>query len=874
MKAIKFLFKIIVGLFLFGVLLCAVAYFFYSRNLPDVAALKDIRLQTPMQVLTADGELIAFFGERKRIPLDYKAIPKYMVQAVIATEDSRFYEHHGIDPIGIIRAIFIALKSGSFSQGGSTITQQVAKNFFLTPEKNISRKIKEMILALQMERQLTKDEILTLYLNKIYFGSRSYGIGAAAYTFFGKSASQLTLDEAALLAGLPNAPSAYNPIAYPDRAVARRNWVLHRMLDQHYITAKQYEDAICKPLVVSYHAPHIEVPAPYVAEMARQFMYDRFGERAYSDGYLVYTTITRKDQLAANKAIHDNILKYDMRHGYRGPERILWKANQFPLTQTQILDHLKTYPSYGDLHPAVIIAVAHNTASALLTNGTKITIPFAGVSWARRYLTDNLQGELPKQVSDVLKAGQQIWVRQVGNIWWLAQIPNVNAALVSLDSETGAIKALVGGFDFTISKFNRATQAIRQIGSNIKPFIYTAALDKGLTLATILNDAPILRSYAGSEAWRPKNSPPQYDGPLRLRVGLAESKNVMMVRAVRAIGINYVANYLPRFGFPHENISNNEALALGSAAFTPLQVARAYAVIANGGYLMTPFLIQEINYYNGGNIYQHTPEIICRSCPQPFNPLEKHQAIYLDNVENAIKSSEQEVPEMDKLSTNSGLILPDPDEKFEKKPPADQFSASKDQSTASITSSAPENYAPQVISHELSFLVRSALQTAVFGEKGATWRPTAWRARSLKRGDVGGKTGTTNMSKDVWFSGFGANLVTTVWMGFDDHRRQLGQAPLYMNKMSAIVSEGGAKTANPIWDEYMKKALKDVPQKQVKVPDDIIQVTIDSKTGLLPLANSNTIQEYFIKNTEPTAYAQPETGTEVIDAKGNLEELF
>lgn len=875
MKVIKFLFKIILGLFLFGALTCGTVYFFYSRNLPDVAALKDIRLQTPMQVLTADGELIAFFGERKRIPLTYEAIPNYMIKAIVATEDSRFYEHHGIDPIGIIRAMFIALKSGGFSQGGSTITQQVAKNFFLTPEKNISRKIKEMILAIQMERELTKNEILTLYLNKIYFGSRSYGVGAAAYTFFGKSASQLTLDESALLAGLPNAPSAYNPISYPDRAVARRNWVLHRMLDQNYITEKEYKAAIRKPLTVSYHQPHIEVPAPYVAEMARQFMYDRFGEHAYSDGYLVYTTITRKDQLAANKAIYEHILNYDMRHGYRGPERTLWKADKPPLTEDQIIDHLKSYPSYGELLPAVIIEVNKNHAKALLSDSTTITLPMAGVSWARRYLTDSLQGKLPKYVDEVLKPGQQIWVREVGNIWWLAQIPNVNAALVSLDSETGAIKALVGGFDFSISKFNRATQAIRQIGSNIKPFIYTAALDKGLTLATILNDAPILRSYAGSEAWRPKNSPPRYDGPLRVRVGLAESKNVMMVRAVRAVGIDYVADYLPRFGFPRENISNNESLALGSASFTPLQVARAYAVIANGGYLITPFLIQEINYYNGGNIYQYTPEIICRSCPQKFNPLTKHNDVFLDNVENAIESSAQEEPETRQLSANSGLSLPNTDEKFEQSPTSIEFSAygTNNDTTMPIRTLA-KNDVPQVISHELSFLIRSALQTSINGEKGAKWTPTAWRSRILKRNDIGGKTGTTNMSKDIWFSGFGADLVTTVWMGFDDHRRQLGQAPLCINKMSAIVSEGGAKTANPIWNDYMQKALKDVPEKQVKIPDDIIRVTIDRKTGLLPLSDSDTIQEYFIKNTEPKAYAQQETGTEIIDKKGNSEELF
>lgn len=878
MKLIKLLIKIIVGCILFGVLLVVGGYLYYSRDLPNVTALKDIRLQTPMQVLTADGELIALFGERRRIPLPYEEIPKHMIEAVIATEDSRFYEHHGIDPLGILRAILIAVKSGGFSQGGSTITQQVAKNFFLTPKKHISRKIREMILALQMERELTKEEILTLYLNKIYFGSRSYGIGAAAHTFFGKTAHELTLPEAALLAGLPNAPSAYNPISYPDRALARRNWVLYRMWSQNYITKQEYKNAINTPLNVTYHAPNIEVSAPYVAEMARQFMYERFGEKAYSDGYLVYTTITRKNQLAANESIHNHLLTYDMRHGYRGPERILWKSDQSALAKNEVLALLNTYPHYGDIYPAAVIRLNNNEAKALLPNGTLITIPFEGIAWARCYLTDVLQSKLPKKIADVLRPGQQIWVRKVKDTWWLSQIPNVNAALVSLDSETGAIKALVGGFDFSLSKFNRATQAIRQLGSNIKPFIYTAALDKGLTMATILNDAPILRSSAGSEAWRPKNSPPVYDGPLRLRVGLAQSKNVMMVRAVRAVGINYVADYLQRFGFPKENISNNESLALGSASFTPMQVARAYAVIANGGYLLTPYLIQDIKYYNGGTIYKHFPETICHKCSEKFKIPDIHKEVFLDNVENAIESSESEEPEETNLSTNSGLSLPDPEKQFEQYPSDITYdgdaSSPEMEGTSSHTSFDNTSYAPQVISHELAFLIRSALITSVMGEKGETWMPTAWRSRQLKRSDVGGKTGTTNMSKDVWFSGFGQNIVTTVWMGFDDHRRQLGKAPIYINQMSAIVNEGGAKTANPIWNDYMKEALEGLPEKEEEIPANIIQVTIDKKTGLLPLSGSDMLREYFIKNTEPKAYAQKEAGTQIIDKEGHSEELF
>ncbi|WP_392567030.1 transglycosylase domain-containing protein [Utexia brackfieldae] len=883
MKTLKIILKFFIGCILFGAVVAIVGYVYYSKDLPDVTELKDIRLQTPLQVLSAEGDLIASFGERRRIPLSYEHIPQYLKEAVIATEDSRFYEHHGVDPVGILRAVFIAAKSGGFSQGGSTITQQVAKNFFLTPERNIPRKIKEMILAIRMEKELNKQEILTLYLNKIYFGSRSYGVGAAAFTFFGKSAEELTLAEAALLAGLPNAPSAYNPISYPDRALTRRNWVLHRMLDQQYITQADYDKAVAEPLGVSYHTAKIAFSAPYAAEMARQYMYDKYGENAYSDGYVVYTTISKKDQVAANQAVRNNIFQYDMRHGYRGPEKVLWKADEAPWDDSKIEQALNNYMNYNDLYPAVVTAVSGNTATAMMAKGNSITIPFEGVSWARKYLTDDNQGPLPANIADVLKPGQQIWVRNINQVWWLSQIPNVNAALVSLNSETGAIKALVGGFDFTISKFNRVTQAIRQIGSNIKPFIYTAALDKGMTMATILNDAPIMRSSAGSDAWRPKNSPAQYAGPLRLRMGLALSKNVMMVRAVRAIGIDYVADYLERFGFPKQNISHNESLALGSAAFTPLQVARAYTVIANGGYLVTPFLINKIEYAEGDLIYQHVPEQICRECIDQFSVLNTQSNQFsMDNVENAAVSTDSEVPEASALSDNSGLILPDADRTFENYPtnistgnlPAADNQPQQITTQPESAIAVPPVYVPHVISHELAFLMRTGLKTAVNGEPGSNWLATSWRARALGRSDVGGKTGTTNQSKDVWFSGFGDDLVTTVWMGFDDHRRQLGQAPTSINKPSAVVAEGGAKTANPIWVDYMKVALAGEPVKPDTVPDNIIEVTIDKQTGLLARPESEQMTEYFIKGTEPKVYAQKEIGTRVIDENGNASELF
>ena len=843
LKILKFCLKLFIGLVLMGLVIGIAGYSHYSKDLPDVATLKDVRLQTPMQVLSREGELIAVFGERHRIPLKYDEIPPIIVNAVIATEDARFHEHFGIDPIGIVRAMYIGLKDKNFSQGGSTITQQVAKNFFLTPEKSISRKVKEMIIAIRMERELSKDEIMALYLNMINFGSRAYGVAAASYTFFGKTPDQLTIDEAALLAGLPNAPSAYNPMSHPEKALTRRNWVLGRMLDQNYITQAQYNEAIKKPLNASYHTPKIEFSAPYVAEMARQFMYDKFGENAYTDGYKVYTTISKTDQVAATEAVQKHIIDYDMRHGYRGPEKVLWQHNEPPLSEEQIQEALHKYICYSGMCPAVVIESSDKKAKAVLSDKSNITIAFQDMKWARKFITDNQQGASPRKVNDTLKPGQLIWVKKSGENWALAQIPAVNAALVSLDSNNGAIKEIVGGYDFNLSKFNRATQALRQLGSNIKPFVYTATLEKGLTMATLLNDAPIVRT-TGSVTWRPKNSPPTYAGPLRMRIGLGMSKNVMMVRALRAIGIDYAATYLERFGFPKENISHNESLALGSASFTPLQVARAYSVIVNGGYLITPYLIEKIEYDNdSGVIYQHQPLVACQNCKGEVVKFDS-VSVSLDNVENESNETGNEEPEAANLKSEDNLILPDID---------------KDSKTTDLT----PKYAPHTVDSGIAFIMKDGLRSIVFG--GSDWQGTAWRVKALGRKDVGGKTGTTNQSKDVWFSGFGGNIVTSVWMGFDDHRRALGRA---------FRAEAGAVTANPVWVDYMKVALKDVPEKQDVKPDNVISVTIDQRTGMLPGSGARTMSEYFIKGTEPTTYGSQEVGTSVTDSQGNTQELF
>lgn len=850
MKFLKYLFILAFCCILLGVGSLYGLYRYIEPQLPDVAALKDVRLQTPMQIYSAEGELIAQYGEKRRIPLKLNEIPPVMVNAFIATEDSRFYEHHGIDPVGIVRAASVALFSGHASQGASTITQQLARNFFLSPEKTLMRKIKEVFLAIRIEQLLSKDEILELYLNKIYLGYRAYGVGAAAHVYFGKNVQDLTLSEIAMIAGLPKAPSTFNPLYSLERATARRNVVLSRMLSEGYITQGQYDEAIKQPIKADYHTPEIAFSAPYVAELVRQEMVNRYGENAYDDGYQVYTTITRKLQVGAQVALRNNIIAYDMRHGYRGPQQVLWKAHEPALPTAEIVAKLKKQPGYGPFIPAAVTGVTTDNATALLANGDTITLPMSGIRWARAYRSDTAQGPTPRSVLDVLQVGQQIWVRNLDDSWWLGQIPDVNSALVSLDPQSGAVLALVGGFDFNLSKFNRATQALRQLGSNIKPFLYTAAMDKGLTLASLLNDVPISRWDAGAGTdWRPKNSPAQYDGPIRLRQGLGQSKNVVMVRAMRAMGVDYAAEYLQRFGFPAENIVHTESLALGSASFTPLQVARGYAVMSNGGFLVTPYYLAKIVNVEGQTLFEAHPQMACAECNIPV--------IYGETPKSDILNS-QNTEDVATSQTPQNSVVPNPE-----------------LLSSDMPSQPPSNnaeYAPHVINTPLSFLIKSALNSNIFGEPG--WQGTGWRAgRDLKRRDIGGKTGTTNSSKDAWFSGYGPGVVTSVWIGFDDHRRDLGRSTasgVIKDQISGY--EGGAKSAQPAWDEFMKLALEGVPEQPLTPPPGIVSVNIDRATGKLASGGSSR-EEYFIEGTQPTQQAVKEAGTVIMD-NGQAQELF
>ncbi|QWL63791.1 PBP1A family penicillin-binding protein [Aeromonas jandaei] len=768
-------------------------YFYIKPQLPDVTALRDVKLATPMRVYSRDGELIAQYGEIRRIPLRLDEIPKPMIDAVLATEDARFYEHPGIDPIGILRAATVWAVSGQARQGASTITQQVARNFFLSNEKTLIRKIKEVFLAWRIEQNLSKDEILELYLNKIPLGYRAFGVGAAAQVYFGKEVKDLGLDEIAIIAGLPKAPSMLNPIRSPERAFARRNVVLGRMLETGKITQAQFDEASKMPIKARYHGAEVTLHAPYLGEMVRQKMVEQFGEDAYTMGLHVYTTVSAERQRAARQALLDGVFAYDMRHGYRGSSEQLWKAGEPSWDYEQIVAHLAKQPTYDPLIAAVVTKLDDRNATLVLKNGKEATLGWNGIKWARAFITDDRQGYAPKSARDVLKVGARIWVREQGEELLLAQIPDVNAALVAMNPKNGALEALVGGFSFELSKFNRVDQARRQIGSNIKPFLYATALEHGYTLASLINDAPINQwDPSKGPMWQPKNSPAVYDGPTPLRLGLAKSKNVMSVRLMRAIGLDTYIDGLTRFGFPRDFISPHEALALGAAEFTPLEVVRGYSVLANGGFLVTPYFIDKVTDSQENTLYQANPAIACTTCEQQNDPQQQ-------TVQTA-PATEGAVPS----------------------------------ATAAI--------APHTISAQSSFLITDTLSTAIWGGNG--WRGTGWRAaRDLKRHDISGKTGTTNESRDAWFSGYTPDIVATSWIGFDNHQRGLGRA------------EFGGGAAQPIWIDFMKVALKNIPEHKMPVPEGIMTVKIDSETGLL--ATGGGTDEYFKEGTEPTRYATP-----------------
>ncbi len=794
------------AMFTAGVVVLAAAYFFIAPDLPPIDRLKDVQLQVPLRVYSDDGQLVAEFGEQRRKPIRYADLPQMVIDAILATEDDRFFEHPGVDYQGLVRAAIELIKTGHKRQGGSTITMQVARNFFLSSEKTYLRKLTEIFLALKIERYLTKEEILELYLNKIYFGQRAYGVGAAADVYYGVPIDQLSVAQIAMIAGLPKAPSANNPVSNPERAMQRRNYILGRMYVLGFIDSNEYQKAINEPDNARLHTPTIGVPAPYVAEMVRAHMVETYGNEAYHAGYSVTTTLNSDRQLAATAALRSDLLAYDRRHGYRGPEgRVDIKPAQGDSDYQRLLDN---YPVIGGLKAAVVLEVGEKSARVYIDGGGPAELSWEAISWARRFASVNHRGPELKGAADVLAPGDVIRVEAgTDGSWSLAQVPQVAGALVSVRPQDGALQALVGGFDFFTSKFNRAIQAERQPGSSFKPFIYSAALAKGYTVASVFNDAPVVFDDPSLETtWRPENYSGKFFGPTRVREALTHSRNLVSIRLLQAIGPAYAANYVQRFGFREGQIPRDLSLALGSGSATPLEMARAYSVWANGGFYVTPYYIKEIRDSEGEVVFSADPAVACLDCDEA-TPEQEPVAAATAGDDTAAAP----------VAGAAGTV------QSGEAAPADVVKV---------------NYAKRVVDYDNVYLMTSLMQDVIK-------RGTGRRALALGRSDLAGKTGTTNDQRDAWFCGFDTQLVTTVWVGFDQVQ-PLGNG------------ETGSRAALPMWIDYMRVALKDVPPSTLAQPPDLVTVRIDAKTGLrLPPGEAGGLFELFRPGHVPKRFSQP-----------------
>ena len=598
-----------------GALASVAVYRYIESQLPDIEVLRDVRYQIPMSIYSKDGLLIAQYGEKKRSPLGIADVPQLASQAFLAAEDDRFFDHPGVDYQGLLRAAFTFLTTGEKRQGGSTITMQVARNFFLSSEKTFFRKIKEILLAVKIESKLPKQQILELYLNKIYFGHHAYGIEAAAQVYYGKHIDALSLSELAMIAGLPKAPSSFNPITDPERALTRRNYVLKRMLKLHYIDDSQYLAALAEPVTAKLHMPKIELNAPHVAEMVRSEVYQQYGEKAYVNGYKIYTTIDSRLQIAAEKSLRLALHEYDERHGYRGVLRHIDPKKR--KTEQRWDEQLAALPQAGDTVAGIVVAADERSAEVYLGPSRRAEVGWEGVKWARKYLSEDTQGPFPRAVKDVLKVGDVVRLRETADgAWMLSQVPEAEGALVAMDPAKGSVVALVGGFEYARSKFNRVTQAQRQPGSGFKPILYAAALTAGFTPASVINDAPIVYYDPSMEGgvWRPHNYTGRFYGPTRLRVALAKSRNLVSIRLLRKIGLKKAIETARQFGFGNEDLPHSLSLALGSGTATPFKMAQAYAVFANGGFRVDPYLIDRIQTQDGEMLFQATPPVACPDC--------------------------------------------------------------------------------------------------------------------------------------------------------------------------------------------------------------------------------------------------------------------
>ncbi len=755
------------------------AYIYLESQLPDVESLKTVQLEVPLQIYTNDGLLIQEYGEKKRIPVTYDQIPSALIQALLVTEDQRFFEHPGVDIFGLGRATIRMIQTGTKSQGGSTITMQVARNFFLNRKKTFLRKFNEILLAIRIDRELPKEKILELYLNKIYLGSRAYGVEAAAQIYYGKTLKELSLAQMAMIAGLPQAPSTQNPIANPAAAKNRRNHVLDRMLEEHIITEAQHQEAIQEPVRAYFHSTTLEANAPYVAEMIRQSLYDKFGPEIYSKGYKVYATIQSKLQKSANESVEKHVLAYDQRHGYRGPTGRIDLAD---FSAPNVHRALSPYPQVNDLEPAIVTSVQSRSIQVVTSQNQTIAIEWPGLSWARPALKEGWVGRSPQNAHDIVHVGDVVYVQKIAETWKLSQVPQIEAALVAINPSNGAIQALVGGFNFPRSKFNRAIQSGRQPGSSFKPFLYAAALNKGYSMASIINDAPIVVDDPSLvNSWRPHNVDHQFSGPTRLREALVHSKNLVSIRILDDIGIDYAVDFISRFGFNKNSLPHSLSLALGTLSASPIELATAYAVFANGGYKIEPYLIDRIVDLEGNILIETRP-----------------------------------------------IHSPYPHEKPNER----------------------TDIAPHVLPEDIAFLMHTAMQDVI-------QRGTAKEARALNRHDIAGKTGTTNDQVDAWFCGYNADLVAVTWVGYD--------TPI-------SVHEYGARLALPLWIDFMRTALQDYPEHEIKPPLSIVTEYINPQTGLKAKNPTQGVLEYFRESEIPTYdNAAPESN---LPQDLNQESLF
>ena len=832
------------------------AYWYLEPKLPSAETLRDVRLQVPLRVYTRDDQLMAEFGEKRRTPLQLHEVPERLIQAFLAGEDDRFYEHPGVDWQGLTRAVLYLVRTGEKGPGGSTITMQVARNFFLTREKTYIRKLNEILLALKIEREFSKEEILELYVNKIFLGQRAYGVGAAAQVYYGHPVAELTLPQLAMIAGLPKAPSRFNPIADPEQAVVRRNYVLRRMLELGYIEQDEHDAARDAPVTAKVHGLAIEVEAPYLAEMVRAHMEEAYGEDTYTGGYRVWTTIDGRLQRAANAALRQTLLEYDARHGFRKPERRVATGRVAPSPQSVLAD----IPEVGGLVPAVVTSVDARTVAVWARNEGPVEIELESMKWARPYINVDSFGKEPKGADAVLEAGDVIRLQRTGDGWSIAQMPDVEGALVSLDPEDGSIVALTGGFDFYRSKFNRATQARRQPGSSFKPFIYSAALEHGYTAASIINDAPVVyedESLTG--AWRPENYSGKFFGPTPLRTALYKSRNLVSIRLLREIGIDFALDHIAKFGIDAESLPRGLSLALGSGELTPLEAATGYGVLANGGYRVEPYFIERVFDGDDQLVFAADPLVVCRDCEDDESMAASESEAPAGDGDAGSAPPADTVATADTVAAAHTLAAADTvasTDTVTATVAAAGTAASAGTAAAGTGRSGYVRRAPRAIDARNAWLMGSLLRDVIR-------RGTGRKALVLERDDLAGKTGTTNDQYDAWFSGFAPGLVATAWIGFDEFR-PLGRR------------ETGATAALPMWIAYMKEALEGAPQRESPPPEGIVTVRIDPETGeLAGASHEGAVFESFRAERVPkNRVAERTTGGEEPGAETVQEKLF